>query len=455
MGGCMSFQKGSRQNGLVLAASCLICLSLSVSAASRRQVNVDQHITGLLGEQGGYSWVETGRIDLDGDGVRDLLLNAHKDKEEPTSKRWYVYLRDDGHYYFSLPETELTFGRQNLEYRKIRPSDGQKVLMRYISGHGGKKLISANWYERIDRTRYEQHYKRISKDDLLPAGEGEIVSSSPDDEWQDRGTNIRNLLDDYTRHYADDYEGEGDGVLPGSDLGEKVNLDRRIWGLMSSGGGYEWVESGELDLDGDGYLDVLIEAHTGTPDKFDHWEVYFNRGGEYFFHGRDSMLTLHRKNHDLRRVKGYGDRKVLVWYDSRNGNDGVFWANAYSKRDDGSYDKSMVRHSERDLLLPSGGDNGSSSSGADWSSRGMKIEKVLHNYARHYFNDNSEVFSLYRLDVDGSGGSSEGEGRSVNDGKSGSVKSRLPWEIIGFVGALVIALTGLALLQRRRTRTRR
>lgn len=441
---------------LRVAVLVLVCMSASVLAESRREVDVESHIAGLLSSKGGYSWVETGRIDLDGDGVQDLLLNAHKKKGEPTSSTWYVYLRDGARYHFPLPETKIRVYRYNMEYRRIRGSGNQKVLVSYVSMPERENFIFADWYRRIDDSRYERIHERVNENDLLPPEEGDIVSSfTSGDEWSERGTNVRAILENYTQYDADTYDGDKQGTLPGFDLGERVDIDERISWFLNVTGGPDWVETGQLDLDGDGDLDFLLNAQYGEPKRASRWSAFLNRGGEYFVFASESVVPLPRDSLEFRRVKGYDGRKVLVWHDSRADDGDLFRAYSYSKEDDGSYRRSMALYGDG-FLLPSREDEiVSSFSEADKASRGMDVEKVMPNYARHFSNNEGEIFSLYRLDVNAAGAPVEGEKQPAKGGNGEPRKSAFPWGVIGSIGAFIIALGVVAFTQRSRLRSSR
>lgn len=162
-----------------------------------------------------------------------------------------------------------------------------------------------------------------------------------------------------------------------SDISE-VNIDELVSGLLSGGGGGDWIILGELDVDSDGDLDVLITSQSRTPDsqlsKGGYiWTVYFNEGGSYFYSHTGSMLPFYSNDVEYRRIRQSNGKRALLWHDNRPGKSGSIIAVWYERKEDGGFSQEMVVIRKDSLMALQGDEVGG---------EGISIDKILENYRR-------------------------------------------------------------------------
>lgn len=162
---------------------------------------------------------------------------------------------------------------------------------------------------------------------------------------------------------------------------KEVDVIERISGFLSSVGGYELVETGSLDVDGDGDLDLLVEAHKDKDAiKRGRWTVYFNENGKYVHAGRQSMLPMFRDNLAFRRTEKSGSTRALVWYNQDT--EGFFRAHWFEKTKNGAYKRKSEYASDSYFSTPQ--DDAILGPPADkWKDKGLKVEDLLINYKRY------------------------------------------------------------------------
>lgn len=175
-------------------------------------------------------------------------------------------------------------------------------------------------------------------------------------------------------------------VSSGKGSVKEVDIVERISGFLSSVGGYELVETGNLDIDDDGDLDLLVEAHKDKDViKRGRWTVYFNEDGKYVHADRQSIMPLHRQNLSFRQIKQSGGKRALVWYNPDK--EGFFRAYWYNNKG-GKYKKRSAVASEDYLLTPQ--DDAIVGPPADkWEDKGLKVEDLLINYKRYSSEENA------------------------------------------------------------------
>jgi hypothetical protein len=161
----------------------------------------------------------------------------------------------------------------------------------------------------------------------------------------------------------------------------EVDVVGRVSGFLSSGGGYEVVETGNLDVDGDGDLDLLVEMHNDkNVIERGRWTVYFNEEGKYVHAGRQSFLPMFRDNLAFRRTEQSGSTKAVVWYNQDA--EGFFRAHWFEKTKNGSYKRKSEYASDSYLLTPQ--KDAILGAPADkWKDKGLKVEDLLMNYKRY------------------------------------------------------------------------
>lgn len=168
--------------------------------------------------------------------------------------------------------------------------------------------------------------------------------------------------------------------------GRSVDVYERLSALLGKKGFYKWVEIGQLDMDGDGALDVLLKAHKEmNAITRGQWTVYFNRGAQYVVFPRASIFPMPRRNLEYRRVRQSDGQRALVWYDPdyNDGGDVGFWAFWYEKTGDDSPNLRSVVAGKNFLMSPSNDEIILDNNDAESKSRGLKIEELLFNYKRY------------------------------------------------------------------------
>lgn len=165
------------------------------------KVEIDKRVSRYLESQD-YDWVETGKLDFDGDGDLDFLVNPGGDEPEKESDTWEIYFKEGGGYYFSPDGGRLPIFRDNLEFRRIDARGNPKALIWYDSRLGNEGEIMAFWYKKNDNLKWRRRAKAISERHLLSPRKDEMHSSSEDDSWGSRGLSIEELLKNYTKHEA-------------------------------------------------------------------------------------------------------------------------------------------------------------------------------------------------------------------------------------------------------------
>lgn len=171
------------------------------------------------------------------------------------------------------------------------------------------------------------------------------------------------------------------GALSSKVVLEEVDIVERISSLLGPGGGKALVEIGNLDIDNDGDIDVLVEAHNKKQVRErGRWTVYFNQGDRYFYAGLQSRFPIYRENIAFRRIEQSDGNRALVWYDPDT--EGFFRAYWYEKGPNGSYRIKSGGGSKAYLLKPKE-DEIVGGSVDKWKNMGLKIEDLLMNYNRY------------------------------------------------------------------------
>jgi hypothetical protein len=173
------------------------------------------------------------------------------------------------------------------------------------------------------------------------------------------------------------FSGDANSSGFSSDISE-VNIDKFVSGLLFEGGGGDWIILGELDVDSDGDLDVLITTQSGTPDSQLSkgayiWTVYFNEGGRYFYSYPESMLPFCSNDVEYRRIRQSDGKRALLWHDNRPGRIGDIVAAWYERNEDGGFTRRMVTIGEDSLMEPKDDEIGG---------RGLSMDKIMKNYRR-------------------------------------------------------------------------
>lgn len=184
----------------------VLLLVLFIPAASFAEkwpkVDVESQISWYLSPEGGYAWVEAGKLDLGGDGDLDLLVNLGVDEPPNRSDTWKIYFKEDGDYYFSPHGGRLPIFRNNLEFRRVDEDREPKALVWYDSRPGNEGQVMAFWYRKKGNLSWEMRNIMSDEGSLLPPRKDEIYSSSKGESWESKGLSIEEVLKDYTKHRA-------------------------------------------------------------------------------------------------------------------------------------------------------------------------------------------------------------------------------------------------------------
>lgn len=162
-----------------------------------------------------------------------------------------------------------------------------------------------------------------------------------------------------------------------------VDVEELISSLVAGGGDNGWVISGELDVDEDGDMDVLITSSSVTSEsqlsKGGYtWSVYFNEGGDFFYSDTESMLPFYGRNIEYRRVRQSDGKRTLLWRDNDPDGGGNIIAVWYEKSADGGVSQERIVVRSDSLIALQNDEVGGA---------GLSIDMVLKNYRRFESSD--------------------------------------------------------------------
>lgn len=185
-------------------------------------------------------------------------------------------------------------------------------------------------------------------------------------------------------------------LLPGLGLmgvpafsNEWIEIDPRneIVKTLKSERGAGWVITGQLDIDGDGDLDMLVaheylmEGHDKGVD-FADFLVYFAEGKKFLFARRVGLIRAYLSNVEFRSVKGTSGNNALIKYDTVAGKYDRIFAAWYEKDSSGElspranfFPASAVGDADADDIVSSEPRNA-------WAMRGLPLDKVMKSYRR-------------------------------------------------------------------------
>lgn len=185
---------------LILKGAAIAVLSFSGDANSSgfssdiSEVNIDKFVSGLLFEGGGGDWIILGELDVDSDGNPDVLITTQSGTPDSQLSKgayiWTMYFNERGLYFYSHPESMLPFCSNDVEYRRIRQSDGKRALLWHDNRPGRSGDIVAAWYERKEDGGFTRRMVTIGEDSLM---------ETKDDEIGGRGLSMEKIMKNYRR----------------------------------------------------------------------------------------------------------------------------------------------------------------------------------------------------------------------------------------------------------------